>query len=124
MPCPRCDGHLQTFVLEGTEGKAVVCESCGFTDIPAGHRPEGAQIESWDTAVARFDGASMPPARTERTDQTGEVPTAEESDAAIEPNRLEETIPIAPTLGDGPDPENEPRDGLDPENEPRETTDS
>jgi len=107
MRCPRCDGTLQTFVLEGAEGTAVVCRSCGFAGIPAAHRPDGEPVESWEQVVARFDGTALPPAQTERTERTGEVPTAEESDAAIDPDRLEETVPVEATLGDGVDEETE-----------------
>lgn len=103
MRCPRCDGTLQTFVLEGTEGKAVVCRSCGFAGVPAAHRHDGEPVESWEQVLARFDEAVLPPAPTERTEGTGDVPTADESDAAIDPDRLEETVPVETTLADGTD---------------------
>jgi len=100
MRCPRCGGTLATFALEGKEKRAMVCETCGFAGIPASHRPEGESVESWDQVVERFDGTSLPPARTDRTDRVGNVPSASDTDAAIDPDRLEETVTVGTSLLD------------------------
>ena len=51
--CPRCGGDLETFVLEGK--RAVVCEDCGYADVPADHSPaERVVEESWASILRRY----------------------------------------------------------------------
>ncbi|GGN05319.1 hypothetical protein [Halarchaeum nitratireducens] len=51
--CPRCGGDLETFVFEGK--RAVVCEDCGYADVPADHSPpERADEESWASILRRY----------------------------------------------------------------------
>lgn len=53
MDCPRCDGPLATFTLDGAE--AVRCEACGYVGVEADHRPvERRADETWAEAIARF----------------------------------------------------------------------
>lgn len=52
MDCPRCGGDLVSYELEGEE--AVVCEGCGYVGVPADHRPEGEEPETWTRALRRF----------------------------------------------------------------------
>jgi hypothetical protein len=102
MRCPRCGEELATFAVEGADGSALVCESCGFAGIPASHRPESLDPESWERAVNRFDATVFPPERTCRTVRSEAVdPPTDESDPEIDPARLEETVAVAASLGDG-----------------------
>ena len=102
MRCPRCNGTLATFAVEATGRSAVVCESCGFAGIPASHRPERTDGESWERAVAQFDRTALPPERTCRVRRAEGIalPTADAS-PAIDPDRLEESVTVATALGDG-----------------------
>lgn len=52
VDCPRCGGTLEELVFE--EHRAVVCEDCGFADVPADHSPTEREDESWDAALRRF----------------------------------------------------------------------
>lgn len=53
MECPRCEGPLTTYALEGA--RAVVCEDCEYVGVPADLRPAGeGEEESWDDALDRF----------------------------------------------------------------------
>lgn len=53
MDCPRCDGPLATFALDGAE--AVRCEACGYVGVEADHRPVKRRAdETWAEAIARF----------------------------------------------------------------------
>jgi hypothetical protein len=49
-----------TFSLE--DSAALTCEDCGYVGIPADHRPEGEESESWDEALGRFREAGEAPA--------------------------------------------------------------
>ncbi|WP_135663599.1 hypothetical protein [Halorhabdus rudnickae] len=64
MECPRCGKDLATFAIEGTEATAVVCESCGFSGVPASHRHEDSETETWDRAMKRFESEQLPPEAT------------------------------------------------------------
>jgi DNA-directed RNA polymerase subunit M/transcription elongation factor TFIIS len=52
MDCPRCEGRLERY-QEG-EREAVVCSACGFLDVPANHRYQLEDLESWESALERF----------------------------------------------------------------------
>lgn len=52
MECPRCGGEVAEYALDGRE--AIVCESCGYVGVPADHRGEPADEESWSEAIGRF----------------------------------------------------------------------
>lgn len=52
MDCPRCGGSLVTYALG--EEQTAVCESCGYVGVPADHRTQGTDPESWDEALRRF----------------------------------------------------------------------
>lgn len=52
MECPRCDGPVEAYTLEGTT--AVVCQECGYVGVPADHRSVADSSESWDEAIERF----------------------------------------------------------------------
>lgn len=106
MPCPRCGGDLVTFAIEGASATAVVCETCGYADTPASHRPEGADPESWEEAIARVGDSPRRDrvSRTVRLEGGPKPPTASETDdptdgadAAIDPDRLEETVTVTPS---------------------------
>ncbi len=49
-----------TFSLE--DSAALTCEDCGYVGIPADHRPEGEESESWGEALGRFREAGEAPA--------------------------------------------------------------
>lgn len=99
MRCPRCEGELVTFAIEATGESAVVCESCGFAGVPASHRPDGEEIESWENAIERFDETVLPPERTCLTDR-GDAVTApvDDSGPALDPERLEESVSVGTSL--------------------------
>jgi hypothetical protein len=108
MRCPRCDGSLVTFAVEGTGESAVVCESCGFAGVPASHRTDRIDGESWERAIRRFDETRLPPERTCRTGRAERVtPPGDEGGPDIDPERLEESVSVAASLresgeSDGP----------------------
>ncbi|MFB6148905.1 MAG: zf-TFIIB domain-containing protein [Halobacteriales archaeon] len=56
MECPRCDAELVTYTLEGVT--AVVCESCGYADVPAELDVEPRENETWEEAFERFRNES------------------------------------------------------------------
>jgi hypothetical protein len=80
MRCPRCEARLVTFAFETNDESAVVCESCGFAGIPASHRTDSEESESWDQVLARFDDAVLPPERTCRTERSERVQTPTDDD--------------------------------------------
>lgn len=106
MECPRCGGTLTTFAFGGAEAAAVVCESCGFSGVPATHRYEGRDTESWDRAMERFDN-ERPSA--ERTCLIGRqagirVPTEEqdaEAGSRVQVEDFEETVSVGASLDAG-----------------------
>jgi len=52
MACPRCGGSIITFSLR--DSSEATCEDCGFVGVPADHRAEARDSESWDEALGRF----------------------------------------------------------------------
>ena len=106
MECPRCGGNLMTFAVGGTEATAVVCESCGFSGVPASHRYEGGDPESWDRAMERFDSENP---SAERTCLIGReegirIPfddSDSETESGIDIADLEETVTVAASLDSG-----------------------
>ncbi|GAD51343.1 hypothetical protein MBEHAL_0103 [Halarchaeum acidiphilum MH1-52-1] len=51
--CPRCGGDLEALVFDGA--RAVVCDDCGFADVPADlSPPERADEESWASILRRY----------------------------------------------------------------------
>jgi hypothetical protein len=99
MRCPRCGGSLATFAVEEGDESAVVCESCGFTDVSAEHGSELADSESWERAIERFDETRLPPDRTCQTDRAeGVTPPDVGGDTDIAPERLEESVSVAASL--------------------------
>ncbi len=60
MACPRCAGPLDHYALQGRE--ALVCEDCGYIDVPVEHHSDAPEIESWDDAVNRK--TTNPPLQT------------------------------------------------------------
>jgi hypothetical protein len=100
MHCPRCGGDLASFTIEEAARTAVACENCGFADTPASHRPDGDDPESWDEAVSRFENAPQRnrTCRTVRLDGAPTPASDNETDAAIDPDRLDETVTVATTL--------------------------
>jgi len=53
MECPRCGGRLETLELDGA--RAVVCERCGYADVPADHSPgERPREESWEEVLRAY----------------------------------------------------------------------
>jgi len=104
MRCPRCEDRLVTFAVAATGESAVVCESCGFAGVPASHHPEEMLIESWDDAIDRFDESVLPADRTCTTDRAPSVSTpGSGGDPTIDPERLDESVPVATSLRDGRD---------------------
>lgn len=106
MECPRCGGNLETFAVEGAEATAVVCESCGFSGVPASHRHEGGEPESWDRAIERFDSNRPSPERTCLIGrQEGvRVPIDEpdsETGSRVDIDDFEETVSVAASLEAG-----------------------
>jgi len=55
MDCPRCETDLTAYTLPDTESVAVVCDRCGFADVPASSRGEVSAAESWEHAIERFE---------------------------------------------------------------------
>jgi hypothetical protein len=104
MHCPRCGGELVTFTLAAADESAVTCEACGFVGIPASHRPELADFDSWEQALAAFDDAEHSPERTCEVGRAAAVstPTTDE-EPEIDPGRLEESVTVATALRDGDD---------------------
>lgn len=52
MACPRCGGGLEALTMGAAE--AIVCESCGYVDVPADHHGEFESSEPWSEALRRF----------------------------------------------------------------------
>ena len=52
MRCDRCGDTLEKFELAGAS--TVVCNGCGFVDVPVDHEPEPRPNESWQDAFERF----------------------------------------------------------------------
>lgn len=104
MHCPRCGGELATFTLAATDESAVTCEACGFVGIPASHRPEQVDLDSWEQALEAFDDAEHSPERTCEVGRAAAVsaPTADE-EPEIDPERLEEPVAVATALRDTDD---------------------
>jgi DNA-directed RNA polymerase subunit M/transcription elongation factor TFIIS len=97
MECPRCGGTFETFTAETTGQSAVVCATCGYTDIAASHHSDSDASESWDQARERLDDTGLPPAATFRTQHEEEdVPTADSDETTFDPDRLDEGIKISP----------------------------
>ncbi|RLM57178.1 hypothetical protein DVK02_05165 [Halobellus sp. Atlit-31R] len=86
MDCPRCGTALASYALPQADRVAVVCERCGFADVPASHHADVVAEESWDHALerlenspravldddsqtARTEGVSVPADRREPTDR-------------------------------------------------------
>ncbi|WP_275883489.1 hypothetical protein [Halorhabdus sp. BNX81] len=103
MECPRCGGNLETFAVGGTEATAVVCDSCGFSGVPASHRYEGAAPESWDRAMERFENENL---STEHTclvvrEEGVRVPVDDpdfETESRVDIDDFEETVTVAASL--------------------------
>lgn len=91
MNCPRCDDTLVTFALEVSERSAVVCESCGFTGIPASHTGDRREIESWEQAMGRFAEATDASEGLCRTSRTEAITLpAEDSDGNLDMSLIDE----------------------------------
>lgn len=80
MDCPRCGGHVTVFELEGAVSQ--VCEDCSYVGVVADHRPEGADIESWDDALSRLqtEFPESTPDGVARVDDDAAPPEALQSD--------------------------------------------
>lgn len=101
MHCPRCEGTLMTFAVEVTGASAVICESCGFAGVPASHRSENGEIESWEKAIERFDETVLPPERTCRTERDDAVQAPiGDSSRTLDSARLDESVSVAASLRD------------------------
>lgn len=102
MRCPRCNGGLTTYTVEASDRSAVVCESCGFAGVPASHRPERTDDESWEQAVEQFDRTALPPERTCRIRRTeGVTPPTADTRSAIDLDQFEESVAVATALRGG-----------------------
>ena len=60
MACPRCGGSMITFSL--WDSSEATCEDCGYVGVPADHRAEATETESWDEALGRFRERDEAPA--------------------------------------------------------------
>ncbi|WP_147435682.1 hypothetical protein [Halobellus sp. Atlit-38R] len=60
MECPRCGTTLTSYTRPEGEFVAVVCEQCGFANIPASHHGESIAEESWEHAIDRFQNTIGP----------------------------------------------------------------
>jgi hypothetical protein len=101
MRCPRCDDPLTTYALGGGEDAAVVCETCGYADVPASHYSDADPPETWDDALERFeDGAEEFVAALQRTASEVSVPDVDSGErTTIDGDRLEETtVSVASAL--------------------------
>jgi hypothetical protein len=101
MRCPRCDDPLTTYALGGGEDAAVVCETCGYADVPASHYSDADPPETWDDALERFeDGAGEFVAALQRTASEVSVPDVDSGErTTIDGDRLEETtVSVASAL--------------------------
>ncbi|ACV10628.1 conserved hypothetical protein [Halorhabdus utahensis DSM 12940] len=106
MECPRCGGDLTTFALGGEKATAVVCESCGFSGVPASHRYEGGEPESWDRAMERFESENLSAERTCLIGREAGVRIPfDEPDAETKPgidiDDFEATVTVAASLDAG-----------------------
>jgi Zn ribbon nucleic-acid-binding protein len=54
MDCPQCEGEDTLATYTDGEREAFVCEDCGYVGIPADHRGEPGERETWADAVTRF----------------------------------------------------------------------
>lgn len=63
VTCPRCASPLTSYTLRGSN--AVVCEACGYVDIPTDHHADRIPEESWEEALHRFDANYEAPAPPE-----------------------------------------------------------
>lgn len=52
MDCQRCGGSVITYTLN--DAATFVCEDCGYVGVPADHRTDGSNEETWSEALARF----------------------------------------------------------------------
>lgn len=52
MRCERCGEAVDQYELGGAS--AIVCQACGFLDVPVDHEPEPRPNESWQDAFDRF----------------------------------------------------------------------
>lgn len=93
MACPRCETPLTTYALAERNAVAVVCEQCGFADVPAAEGEHGTDRESWDDALDRFADAIAPVIEAEHTDRTRSVtvPEADTVDEATAERAFEAT---------------------------------
>ncbi len=63
VTCPRCATELTSFTLRGSN--AVVCDACGYVDIPTDHHADGTTEETWEEALHRFEAEYEAPLPTE-----------------------------------------------------------
>jgi Zn ribbon nucleic-acid-binding protein len=54
MDCPQCEAEDALTTYTDGEREAFVCENCGYVGIPADHRGEAGESETWADAVSRF----------------------------------------------------------------------
>ncbi|MEF8852025.1 MAG: hypothetical protein V5A44_01530 [Haloarculaceae archaeon] len=52
MSCDRCGGTIEVYELDGRDARS--CQDCGYVDVPVRHEPDGADRESWEEAISRF----------------------------------------------------------------------
>ena len=50
--CPRCHAELERLTLG--EVTTIVCNRCGFADIPVDHESSPEEMETWRDAFNRF----------------------------------------------------------------------
>ncbi|MGQ4557318.1 hypothetical protein ACT3HL_15610 [Halobellus sp. GM3] len=103
MDCPRCGTELTAYALPDTKSVAVVCDRCGFADVPASHRDELPPVESWDHAFERFErvvGSIRDGTQDVRTASV-EVPT-DRNDGSSEISLEESGVSVSAVLGSRP----------------------
>ncbi len=85
VTCPRCATGLTSFTLRGSN--AVVCDACGYVDIPTDHHADGTPDETWEEALHRFEAEY-------------EAPPATETAAPIELHIHSTTYLVTPTVSE------------------------
>lgn len=129
MRCPRCGEELVTYALADSDDAAIVCESCGFADVPASHRSDATPPESWEDAIDRVE-TDDPVAEATRVANDTAISVAETEPTTIDGDRLDEGVSVAASLGTGSNAEADESQTDDSEadesgdDEPSETDDS
>ena len=57
MDCPRCNGTVTHFQLDGRE--SLLCERCGYVGIIATHESTKQPTESWDDVLRRYGSVTQ-----------------------------------------------------------------